>query len=138
MNFGFLEFENLEKDKTMKSKKYILPQMLGIAFVCLFLSSCFLQTSSTTVKGYVRDSGGEPVADVEISFGGVGSESKTRTDAKGFYTVTAKHRPTQMLYLNAEKKDVGKYSDKFPGFAAPNGDKNIELMATLGTIPRTR
>ena len=112
--------------------------MLGIVFVCLFLSSCFLQTSSTTVKGYVRDSGGKPVADVEISFGGVGSESKTRTDAKGFYTITAKHRPTQMLYLNAEKKDVGKYSDKFPGFAAPNGDKNIELMATLGTIPRTR
>ncbi len=111
--------------------------MLIIAAASLFLSACF-QTSSTTVRGYVRDSGGKPVADVEISFGGTGSESKTRTDAKGFYTITAKHRPMQMLYLNAEKKDVGKYSDKFPGFAAPSGDKNIELMATLGTIPKTR
>ena len=112
--------------------------MLIIAAASLFLSACFLQTSSTTVRGYVRDSGGKSVADVEISFGGTGSEFKTRTDAKGFYTVTAKHRPMQMLYLNAEKKDVGKYSDKFPGFAAPSGDKNIELMATLGTIPVTR
>ena len=124
--------------KSKKLKRQILPQVLGIAFVCLFLSSCFLQTSSTTVKGYVRDSGGKPIADVEISFGGTGSESKTRTDAKGFYTVTAKHRPTQMLYLTAEKEGIGSYSDKFPGFAAPDGDKNIELMATLGTIPVKR
>ena len=112
--------------------------MFGIAFVGLFLAACFLQTSSTTVKGYVRDGSGKPVVDAEVSLGGAGSASKTRTDAKGFYTVTAKHRPTQMLYLTAEKEGVGKYNDKFPGFAAPDGDKNIELMATLGTIPRTR
>jgi hypothetical protein len=121
-----------------KIREQILPQMFGIAFLCLFLSSCFLQTSSTTIKGYVRESDGKPVVDAEVSFGGVGSESKTRTDARGFYTVTAKHRPTQMLYLTAKKEGVGSYSDKFPGFAAPDGDKNIELMATLGTIPRTR
>ena len=123
--------------KSNKTTKHILPQMFAIAFVCLFLSSCFLPTSSTTVKGYVRESG-KPVADVAISFGGAGGASKTRTDAKGFYTVTAKHRPTQMLYLTAEKKGVGSYSDKFPGFAAPSGDNNIELMATLGTIPAAR
>jgi len=68
----------------------------------------------------------------------VGGESKTKTDAKGYYTVTAKHRPTQMLYLTAKKEGVGSYSDKFPGFAAPDGDKNIGLMATLGTSLRTR
>lgn len=121
-----------------KIRKQILPQVFGIAFLCLFLSSCFLQTSSTTLKGYVRENDGKPVADVEISFGGAGSESKTKTDAKGFYTVTARHRPAQMLYLTAKKPDIGSYSDKFPGFAAPDGDKNIELMATLGTIPATR
>ncbi len=118
-------------------RKQIPQTILTLAIGCLLFSSCFLPTSSTTVKGYVRVSG-KPIAGDDVSFGGIGGESKTTTDEKGFYAITARHRPTQMLYLNVEKKGLGAYSDKFPGFAAPDGDKNIELMETIPNTPRTK
>ncbi|MDQ3180962.1 MAG: hypothetical protein M3Q33_10625 [Acidobacteriota bacterium] len=59
------------------------------------------------------------------------ARSKTTTDEKGFYTVTTRHRPTQMLYLTVEKEGFTKHTENFLGFAAPNGDKNVELLKII-------
>ena len=107
-------------------------QFLIIAVMSLFLSACFLLTSSTPVSGRVTEYGEKPVARAEVSFGGVGFETTTTTDADGKFTVTAKHRPTQMLRLNVKKKGFA-MSEKveFPGFAAPDKPIEIELMETV-------
>jgi uncharacterized lipoprotein YajG len=111
-------------------------QLLIIAVASLFLSGCFLPTSTTTVSGRVTEYGDKPVAGAEISFGGTGSEATTTTDADGKFTVTARHRPTQMLRLEVKKEGFA-MSEKveFPGFAAPDEPIEIELMKT---IPRRR
>lgn len=99
-------------------------------------AACFLPISSTTVKGYVVDGGGKPLADAKISFGGTLSEVETTSDAKGFFTITAKHRPTQMLRLNVTKDGYGmREKVEFPGFTAPTDNIKVEM---LQTIPRTR
>ncbi len=107
-------------------------QFLIIAVTGLFLSACFLPTSSTTVSGRVTEYGKTPVAAAEVSFGGTGFETTTTTDADGKFTVTAKHRPMQMLRLNVKKKGFA-MSEKveFPGFAAPDEPIEIELMKTV-------
>jgi len=110
-------------------------QILAIALAALFLTAC-LPTSSTTVSGRVTEYGKKPVADAEVSFGGTGMETVTKTDADGKFTVSARHRPTQMLRLNVKKQGfVMKEKQEFPGFAAPDKPVEIELMQT---IPRTR
>lgn len=116
--------------------KKIQFQILIIVVVNLFLSACFLPTSSTTVSGRVTQYGEKPIANAEITFGGTGVESTTTTDADGKFTVTARHRPTQMLYLNVKKEGFG-MSEKveFPGFAAPDKPIEVEMMKT---IPRTK
>lgn len=111
-------------------------QILIIAVANLFLSACFLSTSSTTVSGRVTEYGKKPVAGAEVFFGGAGLETTAQTDADGKFTVTARHRPTQMLRLEVKKQGfVMKDKMEFPGFAAPDKPVEIELMQT---IPRTR
>ena len=78
-------------------------KILILAAGCLFLSSCIFQTSSTSVKGKVTEYGEKPVADADVSFGGAGSETVAKTGADGTFTVTARHRPTQMLRLEVKK-----------------------------------
>lgn len=115
----------------MKNK--LLTHFLAIACLIIFGSSCFFSTSSTTVKGYVRDGGGKPLADVAISFGGTMFEAETKSDAKGFFTVTAKHRPTQILRLTAKKDGWGmREKVEFPGFAAPTDDIKVEMIQIIG------
>lgn len=117
-------------------EKRFLGQILIFAVGCLLLSSCIFQTSSTTVKGRVTEYGKKPVADAEIRFGGTGSEVVTKTQTDGTFTVTAKHRPTQMLRLEVRKQGfVMREKVEFPGFAAPDEVIEIELMQTIG---RTR
>ncbi|MEP6924404.1 MAG: hypothetical protein ABI954_08050 [Pyrinomonadaceae bacterium] len=59
-----------------------------------------------------------------------------KNDANGKFTVTARHRPTQMLRLEVKKEGFGmREKVEFPGFAAPDKPVEIELMQT---IPRTR
>lgn len=115
-------------------KKYekIDVQIITIAVTSLFLSACFLPTSSTTVSGKVTEYGDKPIAGAEISFGGTGMKTTTTTDADGKFTVTARHRPTQMLRLEVNK-DGFAMSEKveFPGFAAPDKPIEIELMETI-------
>ncbi len=107
-------------------------QILIVATASLFLSACFLPTSSTTVSGRVTEYGEKPVAVAEISFGGAGSETTMTTDANGKFTVTAKHRPTQMLRLVVKKKGFAMNEKiEFPGFAAPDNPIEIELMQTV-------
>ena len=107
-------------------------QILMCAALGLFCSSCFLPTSSTTVKGRVTEYGEKPVAGAEVSFGGTGFETVVKTGADGKFTVTARHRPTQMLRLEVKKKGFA-MSEKveFPGFAAPDESIEIELMQTV-------
>ncbi len=119
-------------------RKRILAQLFVFAIGCLFFTSCIFQTSSTTVKGRVQDDENRPVADAEVRFGGTGSETVTKTQPDGSFTTTARHRPTQMLNLNVYKPSVGTYSDKFPGFAAPDGVIEVKLMGEIQTIPRTK
>ena len=107
-------------------------QILIVAVIGLFLSACFLPTSSTTVSGRITEYGEKPVAGAEIYFGGAGFETTATTGADGKFTVTAKHRPTQMLRLEVKKKGFA-MSEKveFPGFAAPDEPIDIELMQTV-------
>ena len=107
-------------------------QILVFAIGCLLLSSC-LPTSSTTVSGRITEYGAKPVANAEILFGGTGFEMTTKNGADGKFTVTAKHRPTQMLRLQVKKKGfVMSEKVEFPGFAAPDEPIEIELMQTIG------
>ena len=116
--------------------KQIIQKTLVFAIGCLLLSSCIFPTSSTTVSGRVTEYGEKPVANAEIIFGGTGFEATTKTDASGKFTVTAKHRPTQMLRLEVKKQGfVIREKVEFPGFAAPDKPIEIELMQT---IPATR
>lgn len=123
---------NIREKKMSFSKNWenknncILLLLIG----CLFFLSC-LPTSSTTINGYVRDYTGKPVAGADVSFGGTLNKSKTKTDNKGFYEITARHRPTQMLYLEISKPGVGTYTDKFPGFSAPEDGKTVELRPVI-------
>ena len=119
-------------------RKQFSQQILAVAAGCLFLSSCFLPTSSTTIKGKVFDREKRTVADAEVRFGGTGFETVIKTQPDGTFTATARHRPTQMLNLSVSKTNVGTYSDKFPGFAAPGETIQIKLMPTLQTIPITK
>jgi len=119
-------------------RKRILARLFVFAAGCLFFTSCFFQTSSTTVKGRVHDDENRPVADAEVRFGGTGSETVTKTQPNGSFTATARHRPTQMLNLTVSKPGVGAYADKFPGFAAPKGDINVKLMGEIQTIRITK
>jgi hypothetical protein len=73
-----------------------------------------------------------------VRFGGTGSETVTNTLADGTFTITARHRPTQMLNLTASKPSVGTYVDKFPGFAVPDGEISVKLMSEIQIIPRTK
>jgi hypothetical protein len=70
--------------------------------------------------------------------GGTLSESKTRIAADGSLTVTAKHRPTEMLVLAVTKPGFSESTEKFPGFDAPKDDKIVVPQAAIPTIPRTR
>lgn len=107
-------------------------QILIITLVSLFLSACFLPTSSTTVSGRVTEYGKTPVAGAEVSFGGAGLETTATTDANGKFTVTARHRPTQMLRLQVKKKGFAMEEKvEFPGFAAPDEPIEIKLMQTV-------
>jgi hypothetical protein len=108
-------------------------QIFIIAVANLFLTTaCFLPTSSTTVSGRVTEYGKTPVAGAEISFGGAGLEATTKTGADGKFTVTARHRPTQMLRLEVKKKGFAMDEKvEFPGFAAPTEPIEIKLMQTV-------
>ena len=116
--------------------KKISFQLIFIVLSSLFLSACIFSTSSTTVSGRVTEYGEKPVANAEILFGGTGFEATTKTDADGKFTVTAKHRPTQMLRLEVKKQGfVMREKVEFPGFSAPDKPIEVELMQT---IPATR
>lgn len=115
-------------------RKQISQKTLVFVIGCLLLSSCIFQTSSTTVSGRVTEYGEKPVVNAEIIFGGTGFETTTKTDASGKFTVTAKHRPTQMLRLQVKKEGfVMSEKVEFPGFAAPDKPIEIELMQTISS-----
>ena len=102
-----------------------------LAVGCLLLWSCGLRTATTTVKGYVREGGGKPIAGAEVRLGGPGNETKTTTQADGFYTVTVRHRALQVIRLTISKPGYAAHKQEFPGFAAPKDDNNVELMETV-------
>ena len=116
-------------EKVMRKIQF---QILIIAIMSLFLSACFLPTSTTTVSGRVTEYGRTPVVGAEVSFGGAGLETMATTDEDGKFTVTARHRPTQMLRLVVKKKGFAMDEKvEFPGFAAPDEPIEIELMQTV-------
>ena len=106
---------------------------LIVAVAVALLSGCFFSSSSTSVTGRVTEYGKKPVAGAEIKFGGTGAEATTKTDADGRFSITASHRPTQMLRLQVIKDGfVMKEKVEFPGFAAPDKPIEIELMEVIG------
>lgn len=114
--------------------KPLLNLSLCLACIIFLNTACFFSTSSTTVKGYVVDTGGTPIADAKVVFGGTLSEVETKSDAKGYFTVTAKHRPTQILRLNATKQGYGmREKVEFPGFAAPSDNIKVEMIHIIGS-----
>jgi hypothetical protein len=109
---------------------------LSLCLICLVLlnTACFFSTSSTTVKGFVVDTVGTPIPDAKILFGGTLGEVETQSDAKGFFTMTAKHRPGQMLRLKVTKKGYGMMEKvEFPGFAAPTDDIKVKMIHIIGS-----
>ncbi len=111
---------------------------LSLCLTCIIFlnAACFFSTSSTTVKGYVVDTVGTPIPDAKILFGGTLGEVETKSDAKGYFTITAKHRPGQMLRLNVTKDGYGMMEKvEFPGFAAPSDDIKVKMIHIIG---RTR
>lgn len=117
--------------------KKIVPLTVLVAFV-FQITGCFFPTSSTVVKGKVVDYKKQAVPGAKVTFGGAGSEVETVTGSDGTFTITARHRPAQMLNLKIAKYGVGRFQDKFPGFAAPDDGTSFELMPILGEIPSTR
>ena len=116
----------------MRRLKRIGYNLIAVATLAL-LSGCFFSTSSTAVSGRVTEYGNKPVVGAEIRFGGTGAEATTKTDADGRFSVTASHRPTQMLRLQVIKEGfVMKEKVEFPGFAAPDKPIEIELMKVIG------
>lgn len=100
----------------------------ALVITSVFSSSCFFATSSTTVKGYVHYDD-KPVSGAEITFGPKFGEAKTTTSPDGKFTITVKHRPTAMLEVKVKKAGYGQREEiKFPGFAAPSEQIDIELM----------
>ena len=108
-----------------------------LVLTALFSVGCIFPTSSSTIEGRVRDYKKQAVADAEVKFGGTGFQTVTKTLQDGSFTITVRHRPTQMLNLTVSKPRIGTYSDKFPGFAAPGGDIDVELINEISTIPLT-
>ncbi len=75
---------------------------------------------------------GKPVDGAKVIFGGIVLKTETTTDENGFFTVTARHGLTQMLYLTAEKKGYS-MQDKveFPAVFAPDDDVTVEMLKTV-------
>ncbi len=119
-------------------RKYIAQRVFWLAVGSVFLLACVFSTSSTTVRGRVRDGDGRPIAGAEVRLGGTGNEARTTTQADSSYTVTAQHRPTQMLTLTVSKPGFATHTQQFPGFAAPEGNHDVELESPMQIIPRTR
>jgi hypothetical protein len=110
-------------------KKRILFTCLAAAV--LLNASCFLATSSTTVKGVVMNYG-KPVEGAEVTFGPVGGEEKVITGPDGKFTLTARHRMASILHLKAKKAGLAQDEKiEFPGLAAPKDEVKIEMLQTV-------
>ena len=118
-------------------RKHFARRFCLLAVGCLLLLSCRCSglSSTTTVKGYVRTGEGRPIAGAEVRLGGLGNEAKTTSQADGFYTITVSHRPAQVIKLTVSKPGYATHKQEFPGFAAPKGDNNVELMETVSYPP---
>lgn len=99
---------------------------IAIVIVAITLTAGCFNTSSTTVKGRVMYDN-KPVAGAEVSLNGY----KVTTDADGRFSVTAKHRFTAVMEFTVTKSGLSKHSEKFPGFGAPPGEHEINMMGIL-------
>jgi len=108
-----------------------------LIFISLFATSCFLRTSTTTVRGKVTYDN-KPVVGAEVRFGGKMGEDVTRTDHDGRFTLTAKHRPTEMLEIKVLWPGYTHNEIKFPGFTGDDKPINIELKKVFTPIAPTR
>ena len=109
----------------------IAERLLWLAVGCLFLMSCVLSTSSTTVKGRVRDGSGRPIAGAEVKLGGPLNQATATTAEDGSFTVTAQHRYLQVLTLTVSKPGFAPHEERFPGFAAPDAEHIVELKRVI-------
>ncbi len=113
--------------------KNTLSLSVAVLALCCVSLGCLFNTSQTTVNGVVVTSGGKPIEGAEVTFGGPLSPAKTVTGPDGKFTLTVKHRPTQMLRVNATKKGYGQMEKvEFPGFWAPKEEVKVEMIAILG------
>jgi len=97
-----------------------------IVILALTLTAGCFNTSSTTVKGRVMyDS--KPVSGAEVRLNGY----KVTTGADGRYSVTAKHRFTAVMEFTVTKSGLSTHSEKFPGFGAPEGEHEIDMMGII-------
>ena len=110
--------------KNLISSFTILSLLAAVSVGCM-------STGSTTVRGRVVYDG-KPVEGAEVSFGPTLGEATTRTGPDGKFELTARHRPTAMLYLKAAKPGMGQREKvEFPGFAAPDSEIEIEMIGII-------
>jgi hypothetical protein len=109
---------------------------LSLLTLLLASSACLPSSSTTTVKGYVFNYD-SPVSGATVTFGGTGSKATATTNADGKFTITATHRPTEVLRLEVVADGYGqKEKVEFPGFAAPTGELKIEMLKTIAPSRR--
>ncbi len=120
--------------RAVRMKKQVAFSFL-LAIVIL-TSSCFFNTSSTTVRGYVHYDG-KPVSGADVRLTASGAEATTTTGLDGRFTISLKHRSTQMLEIKVLRPGFVHDKVEFPGFAAPEEEIKIGLKK-LFTIPSTR
>lgn len=90
----------------------------------LLLSSC--RSNSTTVHGKVHFDN-KPVAGAEVRFGPNMGESVSTTNHDGLFTITATHRPAEVLELKVLKPGYAHDKIEFPAFGSAPREYDIEL-----------
>ena len=106
--------------------------VIAVAILVIMSLGCFFNTSTTTVKGVVWDYD-KPVEGATVTFGPTLGEVSTVTGKDGKFELTVKHRFTAMLYVKAAKAGLGQREKvEFPGFAAPDEEVKVEMIAIIG------
>jgi len=108
--------------------------LLLLLAVSLLFSSCF-RSGSTTVRGKVTFES-KPVVGAEVRFGPNSQETSTTTNHDGLFTITATHRPADVLELKVLKPGYSHDKIEFPASGSTQREFDIELKRIFDPAAR--